>query len=311
MENMSPSEIAILNNSLSQLNYFMNEVIGNTGGQPSTPPAGTPTPAELTNILSNALNAPGTTSIVEIDTNAPALQIQLMFDPIQSLDSYIMVLAALCVYNEHPSPYDISIPSDATAFILALAKWRYYAITNTSSDNTIYSSMPWESITQHSFSKNMTSADLHSEFLAELFGTFALPEYVMGQLDGILTSVFAQLKSLSLSFESQNQTLDHFLTYYYFEKVEDPNMQTYYSPQIRTFYLQIDQQTWEASNQKSSASDFNFNMVYYQMESGLNIFPVAEYEELSSCIQLICGQSPEEISSLVNMQPVIPQQQYI
>ncbi|WP_296149607.1 hypothetical protein [uncultured Flavobacterium sp.] len=308
MENMSPSEIAILNNSLSQLNYLMSEVSGNASG---TPPAGTPTPAELTNILSNALNAPGTTSIVQTDTNPPAVQIQGMLNPIQSLDSYIMLLAALCVYNEHPSPYDISMPSDATAFVSALAKWRYYAITNTSSDNILYSNMPWESITQHSFSKNMTSADLHSDFLAELFGTFALPEYVMGQLDGILTSVFAQLKSLSLSFESQNQTLDHFLTYYYFDKQQDPNMQTYYSPQIRTFYLQIDQQTWEASNQKSSASDFNFNMVYCQMDSGLNIFPVAEYDELSTCIQLICGQSPEEISAMVDLQLVMPQQQYI
>jgi len=91
----------------------------------------------------------------------------------------------------------------------------------------------------------MTSAELHSEFLAELFGAFALPESVTEQLDGILTDVY---------LPSQSQTIDHFLTYYYFDAVSNPSIEglspVLYLPKIRTFYLQIEQQTWEASMDK-------------------------------------------------------------
>lgn len=67
---------------------------------------------------------------------------------------------------------------DAMAFVSALAKWRNYAITSSKGD-PIYYYIPIQSITHQSFSKEMTSADLHSDFLAELFGAFALPENLL------------------------------------------------------------------------------------------------------------------------------------
>lgn len=61
-------------------------------------------------------------------------------------------------------------------------------------------------IVGQSFSKSVTTADLHLEFLKELFGGFGLPGAALAQLDSILTKVVAGLADVHLSFEKSRAT---------------------------------------------------------------------------------------------------------
>jgi len=317
MNNINDSELKILNASVAQLTHFVTathqtqnaNLLGRNFRMLAAEPAppGAPSSTDLTNILNNAVQAPGTTSIATAPTT-PDTSMYQMLGQVQTLDSYISLLTAFCIYNEHPAPYNIDIPSEASAFARAMAKWRNYVITG-GTVKAMAGYLPVGSITAQSYSKDVTSVDLHLEFLTEIFGSFSFPAAAMAQLDSILTNVFAKLKALSISFESETDTLDHFLTYYYFATVQGTGGQgqppAMYVPKVRTFYLHIDQKTWQASVGKSTVTHFSFNMNYYDMDTTMNPALVGiDMATINSTIQTLSGQSAKEVNKLMNMQAV-------
>ncbi len=169
--------------------------------------------------------------------------------------------------------------------------------------------LPVGSITTQSYSKSVTSADLHLEFLGELFGAFSFPEAAMTELDSILTKVVAKLGELKLSFETETEALDHFLTYYYFSTVAgtggDTGIPAMYVPKVRTFYLHLDQSSWEASVGKSSVEHFKFDMNFFDMDTTMNPGLVAnDMTAINGTIQTLTGQTATEVNKLMNMQAV-------
>ena len=317
MQSITAADLNILNKSQTQLSHFIAVAhqtrsahllapgMALLADQP--PPAGTPSSTDLDAILNNAVKAPGTTSIATAP-NTPDTAMYQMLGQVQTLDSYISLLTAFCIYNEHPQPYDITKPDQASAFTRAMAKWRNYVITG-GGVKAMAGYLPVTSIVSQSYSKQVTSADLHLEFLSELFGGFAFPEATMTELDSILTKVVAQLGSLKVSFESESATLDHFLTYYYFATVpgtggkgQPPAM---YVAKVRTFFLHIDQATWKASVGKSSVQHFKFNMNYFDMDTTMNSALVAnDMSAINSSIQKLTGKTADQINKLMNMQAV-------
>lgn len=314
---MSDPNLSILNAAVAQLNYcitaaaresnsnLVGKYVNLAAGDPA--PAGTPSTTSLNDILNNAVNAPGTTSIATVPTQ-PDSNMYQMLSQVQTLDSYISLLTAFCIYNDHPTPYDITQPAQASAFTQAMAKWRNYVITG-GAVKAMAGYLPVGSILSQSYSKTVTSADLHLEFLTEIFGAFALPEAALAELDSILTNLVAKLGTLQLSFETQTSTLDHFLTYYYFSTVagtggsgQPPAM---YVPKVRTFYLHIDQNSWKASAGKSSVEKFSFNMSYFDMDTTMNPGLVAnDMTAINSTIQTLTGQTAADVKKLMNMQAI-------
>ena len=317
MNTLNDSELTILNKSVAQLNHFITaahqtqnaHLLGAKFAMLAEAPApdGTPDTTSLNDILNNAVQAPGTTSIATVPTT-PDTSMYQMLSQVQTLDSYISLLTAFSVYNEHPKPYDITVPAEASAFTKAVAKWRNYVITG-GAVKAMAGYLPVGTITTQSYSKNVTSADLHLEFLTELFASFSLPEAAMTELDGILTKVVSQLSELKLSFETQSETLDHFLTYYYFSTVEGTGGGTgipaMYVPKVRTFYLHIDQATWKASVGKSTVNHFEFHMNYFDMDTTMNPGLVAnDMTAINGTIQKLTGQTAKEVNALMNMKAI-------
>lgn len=314
---MNNTELGILNTAVKQLTHVITathqtrnaNLIGRKylklAAEPA--PAGTPSSTDLNAILNNAVKLPSTTSIATVPTTPDTAMYQ-MLGQVQTLDSYISLLSSFCIYNEHPAPYDITIPDQASAFVRAMAKWRNYIITG-GVVKAMAGYLPITSIVTQSFSKEVTSADLHLEFLGELFGSFGFPAVAMAELDSILTKVAANIGALKLSFESQSDTLDHFLTYYYFATVpgtggekQPPAM---YVAKVRTFYLHVAQSSWKASIGKSSVDHFKFDMNYYDMDTTMNSGLVTtDMEAINKTIATLTGKTEAEINTLMNMQAI-------
>ena len=317
MNTLNDSELSILKKSAAQLNHFIKAAhqmrnANLLGGKvamlaDAPPPAGTPDRNTLNDILNNAVDAPGTTSIATVPEE-PDTKMYQMLGQVQTLDSYISLLTAICIYQEHPKPYNIKKPEEASAFTQAIAKWRNYVITG-GTVKAMAGYLPVGSITTQSYSKSVTTADLHVEFLKELFVAFSFPEGAMSELDSILTKVVNNLKDLKLSFQTQTETLDHFLTYYYFSPVQGTGGNTgipaTYVPKIRTFYLHIDQSSWKASVGKSAVDSVKFNMNYFDMDTTMNPVLVAnDMTAINAAIHKLTGKTEAEVNNLMKMQAI-------
>ncbi len=318
MKTMNDSESSILTSSQKQLTHFItaahqtrnSNILGSHIKMLATEPAPSDTPSttDLNDILNNAVKAPSTTSITTVP-KTPDTAMYQMLSQVQTLDSYISLLTAFCIDNEHKHiPYDITVPQQASEFVRATAKWRNYVITG-GAVKAMAGYLPVTSIVTQSYSKEVTTADLHLEFLGELFGSFGFPKAAMAELDSILTKVVAKIGELKLSFESQSETLDHFLTYYYFATVagtggkdQPPAM---YVCKVRTFFLHVNQSSWKAAVGKSSVSHFEFKMNYYDMDTTMNSGLVTtDMSAINSTIQTLTGKTAAEVNKLMNMQAV-------
>lgn len=314
---MNGSELGILDVSQKQLAHFVTAAYrtqnANLIGQrfaamaADPAPAGAPSTTDLNDILNNVVKAPGTTSIATVPTT-PDPPMYQMLGQVQTLDSYISLLTAFCIYNEHPTPYDITVPEQASAFVRATAKWRNFVITG-GKVKAMAGYLPLGSIVTQNYSQQVTSADLHLEFLGELFKSFAFPEAAMLELDSILTKVVSKLGQVKLSFESQSDSLDHFLTYYYFSTIQGTGGKNQppamYVAKVRIFYLHIDQATWKLSVGKSTVSQFKFNMNYYDMDTTMNSQLVSsDMTAINSTIATLTGKTATEVNALMNMQAI-------
>ena len=315
---INSTDKAILIKSFAQMSHAITsshyELNGNLVSAESSvlfagdAPAGAPSQDSLNDILNNAIKVPSATSIVAVPSSVtqpgstPDTTMLQMLTQVRTLESYISTLTAFCIYNEHPAPYDITKADQASAFAVAMAKWRNYVITG-GAVKAMAAYLPVTGMVSQSLSKSVTSADLHLEFLTKLFGGFSLPAAAITQLDSILTGVADQLKQVKLSFETQSSTLDHFLTYYYFATVEgtggDSGIPAMYDCKVRTMYLHIDQSSWKASLGKSSVEHFTFNMNYYDMDTTMGDV-ASDMSAINASIKQLTGRTDVEISALMS-----------
>lgn len=220
--------------------------------------ADTPSSSSLNDLLNGVGTAPGATTVVTVPA-APATGDIALVQNVQTLDSYIATLTALVMYNNHPAPYDLSDKKQAAQFVVDLANARNFVVTG-GTVKAIPMYLPMGEASTQTIHKSTTSADLHLELLSAMFGALGLPANVVTELDGILTEVNQSLQSLKLSFETQDQTLNHFVSFYHLVPVEGskPVINTM---QVEFIYLQLAQSSWEASVGKSSVDHFTLDVI--------------------------------------------------
>jgi len=289
----------------------LGHLIRNAAPAPA-PAGGTPDPIVLGNILNSVVKAPGSTSIATVSPNIAQptpemLQLTTLLTQIQTLDSYISILTAYCIYNAHPTPYDVTDSAQATEFACQVAKWRTYVITG-GVVKAIAAYLSIGTVSSSHFSKSVTSATLHAEFLTAIFGGFGLATAALSELDSILTSVTNNLKTLSLEFSTTNQTLDHVVTYYYFETVQGTgtgSIPALFKVSLRLLNLKVAQSSWTASIGKSSAQNIQFSMDIFDTSLSMNSGAVAnDQSNIDSTIQTLTGKTKNEVNNLMNMKAI-------
>ena len=264
--------------------------------------ASTPDPSDLNNLLNNVGTAPGASTVVTVPS-APVSGDAALIQNVQTLDSYIAVLTALVMYNNHPAIYDLSDPQQAAQFVIDLANARNYVVTG-GTVKAIPMYLPMGEATTQSFNKSTTSADLHIDLLTALFGALSLPSSVLTELDGILTEISDSLKNLQLSFNTQTQTLNHFVSFYYLTPVPGTNPPIN-QMNVEFIYIQLDQSSWKASIGKSSVSNFTLNMTTTRttatMSSGI---VAANSSNIVSSLLSLTNNDATQISEMTKMKGV-------
>lgn len=264
--------------------------------------ASTPSADSLNTLLNNVGTAPGAATIVTVPA-APASGDVTLVQNVQTLDSYIAVLTALVMYNNHPDPYDLSDPQQAAQFVIDLANAKNFVVTG-GTVKAIPMYLPLGEATTESFNKSTTSADLHIDLLTALFGALSLPEAVLTELDGILTEIAESLKNLNLSFTTQTQTLNHFVSFYYLTPVpgSDPPIN---QMNVEFIYIQLDQSSWKATLGKSSVSNFTLNMTTTRTTATMSAGIVAaNSSNIVSSLMSLTANDPAQISNLTKMKGV-------
>lgn len=310
MNTMTDSELSVLNAATMQFSHSITaaqrtadaHLTGEKIGA-ETVPDGTPSYTELDDILKNAAICPGTTSIVSVPEESNTML--FLLTGIQLLDTYVAILVAYCIHNEHPGPYNLQDPKDANAFARVQAKWCNHVL-NGGVVPAIAGYLRVGSITSESYCKSVTKGDLNHEFLAELFGDFTFPEAVLAELDRILTEVVAKVGAVKCSCDTQGVSVDHFLTYYYFDTVQGTGGKNQppamYVGNIRTFCLHIDLPSWADFVDKSSGEHFHVRMNYSVMDATMNTDAVArDRNAIQKRIEVLIGKTEGDISKIMNM----------
>jgi hypothetical protein len=196
--------------------------------------------------------------------------------------------------TEGKKGYDLSI--EAGQFILDLAN-----TTNDLMSMYLTKYLTIDTASQRTFSKSATTAELHLEFLTELFAPFGFDSAATKQLDNVLTSVVDAIKGLSINFTSQQQSLDHFLSMMYFEPVEGLSIKV---PKLRFFYLHVDQHSWSASmGGKGSINQVNFNMNYVVNSATFNYSMFDQ--DWPTLLKYMNSQSSKDLDELNKLVPKV------
>lgn len=257
-----------------------------------------PTPENIMNVIEKAKKAPASTSIAALPSPSNVTQNDLQnLQDISLLDTYVSVNSSAYLYKNHPKPYDITKPNEAAQFTKDLANARFLVITKGLPGLLIAGES-----SQQSFSKTTTAADLHLEFLNEIFGSFGFSSSSLRQLDGIMTNIIKNLGALKLGWADQSETLDHLISTYFFEEVQGLGVKV---PKIRLFYLHIDQSSWKASVGKSSVERFKFNMNYADYTFTMSLTTIPDMREpIKAYIKDMTKKNLEDIQKMVAMDAV-------
>jgi hypothetical protein len=263
---------------------------------------GAPSSSDLNNMLNNVGAAPGATTVVTVPA-APIGGDAALIQNVQTLDSYIAVLTALVMYNAHPAPYNLSDPAQAGQFVIDLANARNFVVTG-GTVKAVPMYLPMGEATTQTLNKSTTSADLHLELLQAMFAALGLPTNVLTELDGILTEVSDSLKSLQLSFSTQTQTLNHFVSFYYLTPVNGANPPVN-QMNVEFIYIQIAQSSWKASVGKSSISNFTLNVTMTRTTATMSAGIVAgNTSNIVSSLLALTGNDQTTIANMTKMKGV-------
>jgi hypothetical protein len=266
------------------------------------PAASSPSPDDFAAMLNNAGLAPGASTVVTVPA-APISGDAALIQNVQLLDSYIAVLTALVMYNNHPQAYNLSDKTDAAQFVIDLANARNLVVTG-GTVKAIPMYLPMGQATTESMNRSTTSADLHLDLLSALFGALNLPTSVLAELDGILTEIADSLKNLQLSFTTQTQTLNHFVSFYYLTPVPGANPQIN-QMNVEFIYLQIDQSSWQAAVGKSSVSNFTLDMTTTRTTATMSSGVVAaNASSIANSLLRLTNKDQAAISEMTQMKGV-------
>jgi hypothetical protein len=261
-----------------------------------------PSADSLNALLNNVGTAPGSSTTVTVPT-APASGDLTLVQNVQTLDSYIATLTALVMYNNHPAPYDLSDKTQAAQFVTDLANARNFVVTG-GTVKAVPMYLPMGEATTQTLNKSTTSADLHLDLLTALFGALSLPASVLTELDGILTEIADSLKNLQLSYQSQTQTLNHFVSFYYLTPVEGTNPPIN-QMNVEFIYLQMAQSSWKASVGKSSVSHFTLDMTTTRTTATMSAGIVAaNTSNIVSSLMQLTGNDATQIANMTKMKGV-------
>lgn len=252
---------------------------------------------DLSAMLNGVGKAPGATSIATVPSSPQSYELDQL-NNVQTIESYIAVLTALVMYNKHPDPYDLSDPAQATQFVIDTANAKNFVMTGgTVKDIPLY--LPGMSTSSDTKTIQTTSVSIHVDLLKVLFSGLSLAVGALTELDGVLTDVVDTLQDLQLKFQSETETFNHQISYYYFSPV-DGATPPINEMKVRFLYLQIDQSSWMASINKANVEQFNFNMTLTTTDSVLNNNMVASNAAAiaQSCEQLT-SKTPQEIQKLI------------
>jgi hypothetical protein len=288
---------------------FAERAFGVSGvdASPAADDGSDPSPGDLTQKLNDFGQAPGSTSV----TNQPPApadpsqqnEQQTLLGSIQTLESYINVLAAWVVYSKHPAEYDLSNPQDALQCVIDIANARNYILTG-GAIKAIPMYLPGMSTSAETQTMSTSTATFHADFLNLLFGSLGLDAAVLKQLDGVLTDVSDTLKNLKLSFQTQSQSFDNALSYYYFQTVDgtNPPLQQVC---LRFIFMQIEQASWKAAIAKSSVEHFDFDLTLYVSDSVMNANLVGSNAlDIAASCQKFANLTPEQIASITGQKTV-------
>lgn len=249
----------------------------------------------LSDLLGQMGDAPGSTTVVQVPEDTQASYIASAIADMATVESLIAVLAAEQIYSEHPEPYNLGDPKQAADFVLATANMRNFVMSGGVLPQ-IAAYLPQTGISTTSKTLNTTSVDFHFDFLKDIFSGIAISAAAELELDGIFTGIGNALRDLNLSFENQKTTLNHFLTFYYFEEVE--GAEGYKIPKYRMIYLQINQESYHVSLGKAgTAQKFAFDMTTTTITGTLNSNLVsAQRKSLTEAIMNVSDLDVAEVN---------------
>ncbi|UKO98629.1 hypothetical protein [Nostoc sp. UHCC 0870] len=260
---------------------------------------------DLFSMVQSAKKAPGSTSLAVVDTTGlaadelgkPTQNALEIYTDMLTLSSLANVVAMQEVYKEHPQQFDITNPKEASAFITA----QTVKLNDTFTRRLGKYAIPSET-TGYSFSKNVTQADFHLDFLTTLFDSFNFQKDSIKKLDGILIQVTETLKNLQLKFESETQTLDHLILTNYIEPLEIEGVpEKILVGKIRLFYLKIEYSSWQAVIAKQTVSSFDFKMNYFDTILTINSTLVrGDIEDIKKLIEEFTQNSFDDVKKLTS-----------
>lgn len=258
----------------------------------------------LDDILNSALDAPGSTSVAAVP---PAAQItndvKQTFQLAQTLDSYVSLLTAICVYQEHPAPYDITKPEEASAFTQAVAKWRNYVLTG-GKVRKIASYLSPGVITADTIDQTTTTAEVHMDVLKGLFKAYSLSASTLLALDGLLTEAVKKLENLKVGLQTGSKSLDHFISYSYLKEIEGGGGLK--QGRLLMLYIKVDPTSWKAAiGGKAKVANYNLHVNYYLLDVAI-LEPTLQNDvtAIEAAIQAATNQPKTALDKKLNMQAV-------
>lgn len=242
--------------------------------------------------LKQMKSAHPSTSVAAIPSSVSDDDLQHLND-ILLLDSYVSVASAQLLYKRNPKGWDITDPGQAADFVRQAANAKFEVI-----NKGLSGFLSLDTSSAREMDKSVTSMDLHFEFLNELFSGFGFPEASMKELDSVLTNVTKSLDSLKMSWSDENESLDHLVFTYYFDKIAGLDAKL---PRLRLFFLHIDQHSWTASIGKSSVEHFSFRMNYMDNIYVMNSDQVAKNrDEIQALLESMTKMQLDDVQSMLS-----------
>lgn len=243
--------------------------------------------------VDDAKKAPGSTTIVAVPKGGLSDDDRQSLNDIRMLDAYISAAASLIMYKQNPKGWDITKADQAVDFTQKLANAKFLVITK-----GLGSVLSQTNTTVSPFNKDTTSVDFHLDFLQGLFSGFGLGDVALKQLDGILTNVANSLRDLKASWSTSSSSIDHLICFHYFTKEE--GLDDVRIPNLRLFYLHIEQSSWQVSLSKVGNVDhFHFSMLYDNFNFEMTNQVAETRDDLQSYLKTFSKMGLEEMINMI------------
>lgn len=243
----------------------------------------------LKDAIDNNKKAPSSTSIAIAPHDATDREMAQLAD-VLLLNSFVEAAAMRYIYQRNPKGWDITKRDEASDFIRTAANAKHLIMTKGLGG---YVNLTLAG--DYALNKEILAADIHFEFLNEIFKSFALPEDALAELDSLLTNVRKSLEHLQLKFSDESQPLDHLIAVFYFDKAAkglDVRV-----PFMRLFFLHVEQSSWKLAIGKSSIDKFAFKMNHTDLHFLVNCKLVEDdRDEIEGVLKKLLNMSMDDIN---------------